>query len=135
MKNQKSEVRSQKSAVETYLITAPEHDGFEATFEIDTAHPHLLAAMRESLTFCYGIEGAEQVADADLLAEFMKLLGPVLWLEAVQSRGNAFSVRRAFERDIEGFHPLDGAKGIKLVAVDAEWPSEFHLGKSRGGAQ
>ena len=104
------------------------YDGqWEATVEIDD---HAVPKMHEQLMYWYGGEQRIANADGDIETAYLLMLGQELIRESMD-----YTIEGVLEQfaDKEGWYPLDGSAGVRLVSLD-NWEfyeDEFELKSNR----
>lgn len=113
--------------VQKFKLTCSACDDFEAEFEVDLDHPDLRNACAETNEFFSGSEDRLDDHEGDVVKAYFSLLARPLWIEAVRCYGILSAVLRVFDEGVEGFYPIDGTRGIKLVGLEAGIPESFQF--------
>ncbi|MEQ9309711.1 MAG: DUF2528 family protein [Balneolaceae bacterium] len=101
--------------MDTYRI---EHDDtyWECTVQID--HEKADPAIKEMVEFWLGWEDLLDENDGDYTKTFLQNLAYLVLVLVIGKNYNLFGVTEEF-KDLEGWVPLDGSFGIKLLQVES----------------
>lgn len=107
-----------------FKLTTDAAPDFHAVIEIKNTRA-AQTDMRGCIGFFHDIAEKLGEFDGDLILAFLDVIGPELWIAVASTRSTRWAIDE-FAR-AEGYPPLDGSRGIRLVECERGIPDFFDI--------